>query len=851
MIAKLLKDGIVLLIGTFAAGVLFLSLLVFLRSDRIKEAIAEAVNSSIETRFTYRDFSLSIISTFPEIRASLKEVHLTGNNGLPFIYSEELDIRLDLRSAFKSELDIRSINLRGGAIYFIEKEGEEPNYNVFRQSDQNTSNKFSLNVLLRKLSLKDMLIITDLESSGSRQKKYIPSMFLTGKLASQSLFIDLDGGVVSDFIDVNNLRFLENKEVGLAGSLVYDLEKQVFSFNKLKWNIQSLEGVLDGRISAGSKNWKVTGSITPSPVSDLLSLFPRQEQWEERVVLKAGLVSGSFMAESAESSPGGSSFSLQAFISEGSCFLSNDNIHLESINGKVDMEKTPTGPMIIRLHDITGRSGRSFIKLNGTLTDSDRRHFDLRFSGALESGELQSILSDRYSVDFISGLVELRGIYLKGSMGDAEDFSIERLSGELGFKACELELYDEKFHIKSGNLKMGDGGDWLISGLEFNGFDSDITAEGKITAPDFSLAPQSWFHSDEPLVLAISADFVHIGDWLAFFENFSSEKDAQSSPNDQKSSESLNDWALSLQIYCGRLIYESVEFSELNGYLYHRSGNGLFSAAGVHAGGKIETDGHYSTLIHGARDLSLRLSAEGISIFNLMDQWDNFNQETVKSEYLSGQLRGHMKALLKWNSNGDFEREFSEVIAAVEIDSGRLKDFPLLQGFSRYINEEELSDIVFERISNVIWMRDGAVFIPELFIRNNALNITVSGAHTLQQDFRYGIRLNAGEYLADRIFRRNRNQGSNPNAEGGFLMLNYLLEGNPDAFNYRTSNAAVGSIFRQTNQMKDRAIESLLESFEDLPFFQPDIKNDVIPEFPFHSHEHEEYEYMPGFYPGT
>ncbi|TVR83858.1 MAG: hypothetical protein EA409_02105 [Saprospirales bacterium] len=851
MVAKLLKDGIVILVGAFAAALLFLSLLVFLRSDRIKEAVAEAVNSSIETRFTYRDFSLSIISTFPEIRASLKEVHLTGVGGLPFIYTEELDIRLDLRSAFKSELDIRSVNLRGGAIYFIDKEGGEPNYNVFVQSDQSSSNKFSLNVLFRKLSLRDMLIITDLESSGSRQKKYIPSMLLTGKLSNQSLHINLDGGIVTDFIDVNDLRLLENKEINLDGSLVYELEKKLFRFNELNWKIKKLQGVLDGYFSTIDNSWKVDGKIVPSPVSDLISLIPVKGKWDKRVVLSKGLVSGSFMAEGDATVAGGSSFSLSAIVKDGNFYFPLENIELQSVNGALDMKRPSTGPMTLRLHDFKGHSGQSSFNLNGTVTDSDKRYFDLQFSGVLQSDELNATLTNRFPVIHKTGFIDLHGLHLLGSIGETGDFSINSLSGELSFNGNEFELYEENFHIKSGSLKIEDGGEWLIADLEMMGLGSAINAEGKATASNILETSQSWFNADQPISIALSADRIHLGDWLAFFENFSRDKDTQIRASIQKTPGSKSDWALSIQFYCGDLFYESAEVKELNGFLYSQSGNGLFSAAGLHAGGMVEMDGHFSTLSNAGRDLSLRLSANGLSIFSLMSQWDNFKQEVVKSEHLSGKLQGHMKALLKWSSEGEFKREFSEVIAAVEIDSGRLRDFPLLQGFSRYINEEELSDIVFEKLSNVIWMRDGAVFIPELFIKNNALNLSVSGAHTLDQDFRYGIRLNAGEYLAERLFRRSRNSGVAANSRGGLLMLNYLLEGSPDAFNYRTSNAAVGSIFRQTNQLKDRAIESLLESFDALPFFQLETTNDIIPEFPFQSYEHEDYEYIRGFHPGT
>lgn len=153
-------------------------------------------------------------------------------------------------------------------------------------------------------------------------------------------------------------------------------------------------------------------------------------------------------------------------------------------------------------------------------------------------------------------------------------------------------------------------------------------------------------------------------------------------------------------------------------------------------------------------------------------------------------------------------------------------------------------------MANIIWLKDGAVFLPEMFLQNNAINLTVSGAHTIQQEMRYGIKLNAAQVLAEKLKGHDSALRPLPAKRQGFFNMHYLLEGHADNLKYRTDNAQVNSIFQQTQHLRKLAMEKLYLSFGELPYFEePTIEKvteEFIPEFPSVK-ETDQYEYMDGF----
>ena len=62
---------------------------------------------------------------------------------------------------------------------------------------------------------------------------------------------------------------------------------------------------------------------------------------------------------------------------------------------------------------------------------------------------------------------------------------------------------------------------------------------------------------------------------------------------------------------------------------------------------------------------------------------------------------------------------------------------------SRFIKDEKLAHVEFERLKNTINIRNSKIFIPKMMIYSSAMDIELSGVHGFDNkvDYTFGIRL--------------------------------------------------------------------------------------------------------------
>ncbi|TVR87161.1 MAG: hypothetical protein EA411_08065 [Saprospirales bacterium] len=813
MITQLVKNTVISLLGGFAVVLLLASLAVYLRSESIKQAISDSVNDQIESRFTYEDFDLSIVSTFPFIRAQLTDVHLSGSHSLPFIHCRELEIRLDLRALFRNEIDLRSIKLSGGTVYIIEKEEGVANYDIFKGGGDK---KNSLDLLFRDFRMKDMLVVLDFPEVRNRHQKYVASLQLQGGFKDELLQLETDLALVSDYMRAGDHILLENRDIHLDGQLVYDPAASNLTLDSYLWKSESLSGKVDGTVEFNSGHYQFYGYIDRSPVRELLRVAGIEDRLSEHFLVESGYTRGAFEIIGKTGSEAAISAKLE--IDNGIGLWRDREMQLRNISGNVDWDQTQSGNSVLRFSGFNIEPEGGAVRGNLVLHNLGSSSFSLDVHGSLPIQTALKIPEPMEGLKPDRGEITAESFRATGKILDGV-LKIDELECALDLEDLLIHLLDEPVQLAGGRLVLDEKGTlnatWescktleaeFDGGLQLHDFDSWLngsTDKNSLRKAEFNL----------------NAEKIDMNELLVFFDKWKDFQKELESETDQKTVDENKDYQIDIQFYARSLNWNQSHMDNFNGILTVRPEGGIFKGHGEHVGGKTELDGFFR--LDPSPSVSLRLSASDLAVDELFRQWDNFNQSTVKSNHLKGSLQGHFFALLKWDEKGNWDREHSEMIAAVELKNGVLKDFDMLHSFSAFVHEETLNNIQFENLSNVIWMHNGSVFMPGIFLHNNAVNLTVAGAHRLDQDFRYGIRLNAGQVMTGRILNRNR-QKPIPARRNGFFNLHYILQGSGESFNYRTDQQAVLSMFDQTSEMRIKALSKLRETFGELPFYSGD-----------------------------
>ena len=764
----------------------------------------------------------------------MSDVYLAGKEGMPFIHTGQLDLKIDLRSALRGEIDFRHIKLKSGTIYLIEDAEHGYNYPIFGSAKE--GKRDALNLLLRKIELSDMVFLLDLKEKKQRYKTYIPHLLISGHLTDQVLSLNAHGEMVADYLKIEDRAWFENEEIAFQLELKYFTEDEKMEIKLPIIRAAKIEA--GGTLQYDGKKNSLNSNLQSKTfnLAALIKTLPRDLSRNEFLSSMNGKGKLSLNYSQLEQQQ---LIKVELMLSEGFYKAQTQSLFMRDIQGIFSYTSESKKASLFEIVDFTASVDGQKMEVNGQLIDWGRVGMNFILNGKIPLLPLYQLTKDEENPtwELSAGLLKAENLIWNSSNPEGEELQIIELSGVLFPEKIQLKLAGEKFILDGGKLELSKDFSGQISALNIEGNSSHITL-GLLTE-NFNSLFKGQINNNAQLMLA--ADSIRLEHWIAFYNHWTSLQKTNENP------EKLDDrdpFLMDIQVVAENLHYEKTHYKNLNAYLGLR-GNGLiFKLEGTHAEGHLAADGHYSFGKHPF--LSFRLNAVGMNLPTVFEEWNDFDQDFIQSTHLQGKLQGHLLGKIFWDHLGQYDPIQSEIIAAFEFHDGELNNFPLLQSFSNYLRAEELSNIRFDRVNNVIWMRDGTFYLPSMFVSSNAVNLTVSGAHTLDHRIRYGIRLNAAQVLGRRLLSRNPSFSPLPARRSDFLNLHFLLAGSIEEFDYRNSVSEVTSLFNQTESIRNKALTELQNAFGELPYFEELEFSDEIPELPVPD-IHKEIEYLPGF----
>ena len=215
--------------------------------------------------------------------------------------------------------------------------------------------------------------------------------------------------------------------------------------------------------------------------------------------------------------------------------------------------------------------------------------------------------------------------------------------------------------------------------------------------------------------------------------------------------------------------------------------------------------------------LIANIEVNEVDMYEFFRQGENFGQEFLRSEHVSGRLNSRMIINAFWDETLEFQSDDLIVFAGVGIQNGELKNFDMLEDFSDYIHLKDLRRIKFKDAENWIKVQKSTVYLPAMFVQSNALNMTVAGIHTFDQDIDYNVKINAGQVLMNRLKPHNPGMDPQPSKRKGWFNVYYKIEGNLEGdYDYRTAKREVKRDFEKSERLKRTVQNELKRKFDDL-----------------------------------
>jgi AsmA-like C-terminal region len=790
---------------------MFFILLTFLLEDVIGEKVVAEINESITTPLQVADTRLSILRDFPNISLELTNISLLGNDKKPMLNAARLRFKLGFFSLFSKKIDIQSIVFENGTILIKVNKKGKANYDILKPTEK-TSTDDKVAFSLAKATLKNMTIGYLNEPDAQDIGFTIKKANFSGDFNNPHFELVSDADIQTHGFILSKNTYLSDNNVRYKTSLQVDSEKGLFNINALELTLDKNIFAAEGTIQRNRKstNFDLALHSKKCELSAMLRLLPKTsktaiDNYESQgnIVAKATIKG----AMTATQSP---AINADFSLSNGRLKQKNNPILLENIafDGHFSNGKNHTAQQ-------TTLSINNFEAINNNQTIKatlEVENFDFPYIALTCSGKVPLSLLPQQSAE---GSLAINDLSIGGFLEDMKNTSKIGnvvINGNINPIAVVVNTSKGKINIPKGNLAF-DNNKITVQQLSVQGFDTNMAIDGEVS----NYLPVL-LQDDEHKAAHLSFNtkiYAQQIDIQSFIKKLQSEK---SSSFDKENKNTTTEKHKKTTLYerlegTATLVADNFTYDRIKGKDF--VGNIIFDGNDIKLQGKTQAmNGVFSVnaraFLQQNIDLHAAISCDNIDAKSFFYQTKNFGQTSLTHDNIAGKLRGDMVIDALWDDKGNFLSKKLSAYTYLKIENGTLTNIKMLENFSTFVKIEDLQHIKFTTLENWFEIRDGWTFLPAMNIRSNAMNLTVSGAQSFENDINYNMRINAAQMVVNRFRKFNPTLSPQKDIEDeGLFNLYFNMRGTLDKYDISTAKAYVKGEFDRSQAHKREIQEKL------------------------------------------
>ncbi|HBP45191.1 MAG TPA: hypothetical protein DD635_04770 [Flavobacteriales bacterium] len=152
-------------------------------------------------------------------------------------------------------------------------------------------------------------------------------------------------------------------------------------------------------------------------------------------------------------------------------------------------------------------------------------------------------------------------------------------------------------------------------------------------------------------------------------------------------------------------------------------------------------------------EILLHPTAESWDLTQLFEAFNNFNQNTLRAEHLTGSFDASGSVQFNIDSVCNWVPSSLDVLGTASIDSGEVHNLEAFQDIANYLRgnrlmaplvdpddlAQRLEYVQFEHVESPIYISKGTVQLPHTVIRSSAMNITLEGQYNFDSSMDYTL----------------------------------------------------------------------------------------------------------------
>jgi hypothetical protein len=791
--------GVLLSLG-FA---IVISIMSWFSKDKIGNLALTEINKQLINPIKVKEIDFSIWNSFPNAEIRFSEVKIPDVNGNTLLRSKSLSISLPLSILWdQSKLSISGLTVENGVILIRTSKNGISNFDIIKKNN-NSEKNFELDI--QKAHLKNIRLWVEERPTKTLfnilVRENISKLHLKGKVWS----IDSKLNAVASSISVAGINKIQRKKLALDGSIRFNPSASTIAFDNLNLKLNKLpfdlKGIMTWKGAMNGYDLKLS-SEGKNPM-DLLSLMPINEykkigspKFEGHYTLKSKLV-GSIKEPK---------FNVNIGISNGK--LNADLWKFPITNLNLSAQYINEGEGVLKISKLSGTSAGSKIQGKLLVKNFKDPYLDIQAFGKVPASLIASYIQWP-ALTGMSGLIQFNNLNLKGRLENLKNYSGPAsfiINGSVTAINVNCLLGENSILFPTGNFSLS-GNQIVFNAPSINGKFNNIQSNLRTNGTIVNLIPYLLNPDAETVGIngSLFTPSIDTKAWMLAFQKSGngSNNSNQKFPLQGNIKYSIGKWSH------GKIMGEKcIGNVNFNRKVISVETSTLAMGGSIKFSGKLNLSDRMST--------ASKLLLQNVDIKNCFLQFDNFGQQTLRHDHLSGRLDTRLFFTGNWNAAKEFDVNSLHAMAEVNIRNGSLVNFALLNGFSKFVHIQDLNNIRFTNVNNWIEIKNRNIEIPAMFIQNNAVNLTVAGNHTFDQKINYYVKVNAGQALMNRVLAYE--PSSHPQkAQNGLFNLYYQIYGNIPNFLFKMNRPDAVLAFEKSEEKKIAIYRALELNMRDMP----------------------------------
>ncbi len=730
---------------TFIAVVVILGIAiiwVYSNQEKLKGLFVKELNTYLNTPIQVKDMDITVFEHFPDISFCLTDITAqesgTHVKKKDLLKAEHLSFNFNIWNILSENYKVKNIVLANAFLDLKVFKNGTSNFDIFKLTDSTRSGNFLVN--LHKITLKNVQVKYSDSESNIFLDLHTDRSFAKGNFSNTLQDIKLKGDVFCKNLMIDDISYLKNKNIELNTHLKIDTDKELISIYKEEFLFQEKRLAIEGDIRYDNSNFvDLHLSGKDLALSDLISEFPDFVKEQLKSYKSKGILDFSMHIKGSFAGTQRPDITANVGLKNGELYHSGSDTKLGNLsftaaysNGKQHAARSNT--LIVK--QIQGKIKGSAFSGNFSISDFTNPLLECQINTRANLEDIKAFLQSE-NITKLNGQISA-DIYFKGLLqASAENFEKSEAKGKITFNNVSITAQSLPIPIQNlnGNLSF-EQDNIVIQNITGVMGKTDINLSGNIK----KIFPFLTHNSNLLIEGNLQSNYIAVDEFMGA---------SMSSGNADSSSNIMDRISLNLQINAKEALYKKIQLKNVQANILYKKD--LINVNHLQTDifdGNISGD----LIAKANEDKTLQLSGdvalEKINVNKLFYSLDDFGQKIITEKNLKGIISTLCKFIVVFDAKGNIIPEKFSAEASAVIDNGALLNFEPMKALSSFIKEETLKNVQFATLQNNISIVNQKIYIPEMQITSNAMNLNISGEHGFDNSINYKLKIKLSELLS-------------------------------------------------------------------------------------------------------